>query len=916
MIPQEIPRPASTPALSSPPSIVQELQQQRSASSVSSASTLKSSPTMLGTSPPTVLHHDNNENSSNSSNKGQHCYPVCRQKHTMSQSEEAASHTDSWIDVSSVHSLPTPALGPQEIVGDDVPSDMSHQSKQTNGFHRQQQQQDDRRTTPPVDDNVDERGNPAACIFVASLTKAKNDEELNISVSKHFEQWGDLLNVKVLKDWMGRPYAFVQFVRTQDALVALSKAPGTLLDGRNIRCEPARVNRTLCITSCGPPLIVEEIQAEVAQYGKIENITVLHGYPTPNGGLGDCAFVKYNYRDDAIKSFINLSKMTQKWWVEWASNLDTAVANVPVTRPSALALQSSRHLNDRKSIFIGNLLEEVTEDELKGRFKQYGSIEYARIIRKTYPFKCTFAFIRYKEDSEANNAIQAENGLKWCNKKIRVAYREPRDSALLFGGGVSGAGGYKVQYGRTAMERPHPPGLGHPASDHQYLVSSPGGKQRRPSATNGHINNRKQGGTGSSSSERTGLKKSIHGEKHATDETHQQSQQQLSAVSGDGDADAGHEQHQQRTSKDYNVSGSNKSNNKGCRQQQQQCITPPHNTTSAGGNKTSTTPPPPGYSGYYSNHQQHYPQGGSGGSDFYHHPLNTQQHNQYVMPAHPPTAAVPGYYDPNMYCPLPPGGLMYSNPEDHHQQQPVMMLGSMQGTTSAPEAKNGTISSGNNMFYVPGYYDYSGTYYPCYSPVPTAPTGLAPTTSMGAGAPSLTSANAANGPFVGNGLGSADSGNKQQQQQQQTLRSSVTGGGYYYMLPPTPHHSLQYPQAMQQAPHTGPANAYICPAQQYNARGYNNNSNNGNMHSLSQTHERPKDHSKHPHPTNKQQQHSSVNATLSMDPKNRKKVNNTVPPQPSLQQQANKTNDPAGTTGSGHHYHHNGVNQAHKTIKT
>ena len=47
--------------------------------------------------------------------------------------------------------------------------------------------------------------------FFGSLTKGKNDEELNVSVSKHFEQWGSLLNVKVLKDWMGRPYAFVQF---------------------------------------------------------------------------------------------------------------------------------------------------------------------------------------------------------------------------------------------------------------------------------------------------------------------------------------------------------------------------------------------------------------------------------------------------------------------------------------------------------------------------------------------------------------------------------------------------------------------------------------------------------------------------------------------------------------------------------
>jgi hypothetical protein len=34
---------------------------------------------------------------------------------------------------------------------------------------------------------------------------------LNKSVFEEFKQWGRLLNVKVLRDWMGRPYGFVQF---------------------------------------------------------------------------------------------------------------------------------------------------------------------------------------------------------------------------------------------------------------------------------------------------------------------------------------------------------------------------------------------------------------------------------------------------------------------------------------------------------------------------------------------------------------------------------------------------------------------------------------------------------------------------------------------------------------------------------
>lgn len=42
--------------------------------------------------------------------------------------------------------------------------------------------------------------------------------------------------------------------RVEDAKRALQEAPGTVLDGRSIRCEPARVNRTICLAAYEAPL--------------------------------------------------------------------------------------------------------------------------------------------------------------------------------------------------------------------------------------------------------------------------------------------------------------------------------------------------------------------------------------------------------------------------------------------------------------------------------------------------------------------------------------------------------------------------------------------------------------------------------------------------------------------------------------
>lgn len=48
-------------------------------------------------------------------------------------------------------------------------------------------------------------------LYVCSLNKNVPDDELTSNVSDHFQQWGKVMGVKVLQDWLKRPYAFVQY---------------------------------------------------------------------------------------------------------------------------------------------------------------------------------------------------------------------------------------------------------------------------------------------------------------------------------------------------------------------------------------------------------------------------------------------------------------------------------------------------------------------------------------------------------------------------------------------------------------------------------------------------------------------------------------------------------------------------------
>ncbi|KAI9250546.1 hypothetical protein BDA99DRAFT_575447 [Phascolomyces articulosus] len=781
-------------------------------------------------------------------------YPLSRQPQNDDESTDESlsmnSSDNNLIDLNSEKSLQsTPKLQGKKNDTANVSSDiMNYQSNESSSAAK-----NDTNDNEKDHNDIDERGNPAACIFVASLTKGKNDEELNVSVSKHFEQWGDLLNVKVLKDWMGRPYAFVQFERTQDAKKALQNAPGTVLDGRNIRCEPARVNRTLSISSCGPsPLMIEEIETELAAFGKVEDITMIHGYPISNGNVGEVVFVKYCYRDDAVKAFLTLSKMTQKWWVEWASNLDTAITNrSPATNPSGSTtfynnnndirsygtprgdggnnhgrLRSTTTTTNpeqqRDNVFIGNLFDDVTEDELRERFNPYGTIHNLRIIRKTFPFKRVFAFIRFKEDAEAKKAIDMENDLDWHDKKLRVAYREPRDPALMRFG----------QNRRITMERPHPPGLGFPASDHQYLVSNTSNNSKN----NNNDSTLTISSTTSSSPIANGRSTTSRKQRGKNKNSNPSSPTSTTQVRSTPSSPSTQE----------NNGDSAALNNMDCHEEKTETIDDEQRQQQIQEHKIQHTP-----STQQQQHRKYYNKGGNGRPSFADNiypssttmapPLHIGMNGGYLNPGEPLYHQHPHYmlpstapmYDPTMYPIL--------NTEDL-QQQP-MMFGSMQDAGTTIEGITGGGSANKNgVIYVPGYYDYTGVYYgPYYHsvlPATTAASGLPPPLASSATSASspvvagtssntgtLTTASAINGMF---GNGTAIPNNQHyphhQHQQRSNMRQSSmsntstanNGPGYYYMMPPplAPHHPHTMYHSHQSGPPlgapTGP-NAYMYP---------------------------------------------------------------------------------------------------------
>ncbi|MDJ0675752.1 MAG: RNA-binding protein [Calothrix sp. MO_167.B42] len=89
------------------------------------------------------------------------------------------------------------------------------------------------------------------------------------------------------------------------------------------------------------------------------------------------------------------------------------------------------------SIYVGNLSYEVTEEDLKSVFDEYGSVKRVQVPtdRETGRMR-GFAFVEMSNEDEELAAIEALDGAEWMGRDLKVNKAKPReDRRSSFGGG-------------------------------------------------------------------------------------------------------------------------------------------------------------------------------------------------------------------------------------------------------------------------------------------------------------------------------------------------------------------------------------------------------------------------------------------------------------------------------------------------
>ena len=96
------------------------------------------------------------------------------------------------------------------------------------------------------------------------------------------------------------------------------------------------------------------------------------------------------------------------------------------------------------NIYVGNLLREATEDDVRKAFEAFGQVTSVKIItdRDTGDSK-GFGFVEMSDNQEAKAALSGLDGKDLKGRTLNVNEARPRDDSNRggFGGGGGGGGG-------------------------------------------------------------------------------------------------------------------------------------------------------------------------------------------------------------------------------------------------------------------------------------------------------------------------------------------------------------------------------------------------------------------------------------------------------------------------------------------
>ncbi|CAL5377402.1 unnamed protein product [Camellia sinensis] len=243
-----------------------------------------------------------------------------------------------------------------------------------------------------------------------------------------FNQLGQVVSVRVCRDLTTRRslgYGYVNYANPQDALRALEVLNFTPLNGTPIRVMYSHRDPSMRKSGAGN-IFIKNLDKAIDHkalhdtFSSFGNILSCKVATDPAGQSKGYGFVQYDSEEAAQKAIEKLNGMLLN---------DKQVYVGPFLRKQEreMALDKVKFTN----VFVKNLSESTTEEDLKKIFGDFGAITSAVLMRDADGNSKCFGFVNFENADDAARSVESLNGQKIDNKEWFVGKAQKKSEREL-----------------------------------------------------------------------------------------------------------------------------------------------------------------------------------------------------------------------------------------------------------------------------------------------------------------------------------------------------------------------------------------------------------------------------------------------------------------------------------------------------
>ncbi|KAJ8651039.1 hypothetical protein MRB53_004062 [Persea americana] len=272
-------------------------------------------------------------------------------------------------------------------------------------------------------------------LFVKNLS----DSIDNVKLHEMFVKFGNIMSCKIVtsQDGKSKGYGFVQFGTEESANAAIDNVNGSMVGGKQIYVgnfvkksermllSPDAKYTNLYIKNLDLDMTEELLREKFSEFGSITNLAIARD---DNGSSRGFGFVNFDSPDDAKRAMeaLNGTQLGSKV-------LYVARAQKKAEREQILRCQFEERRNEKmlkykgSNIYVKNIDDDVTDDDLREHFSQCGMITSAKLMRDTKGISKGFGFVCFSTPEEANKAVAILHGYMFHGKPLYVAIAQKKE---------------------------------------------------------------------------------------------------------------------------------------------------------------------------------------------------------------------------------------------------------------------------------------------------------------------------------------------------------------------------------------------------------------------------------------------------------------------------------------------------------